>query len=202
MIARLALTVLVAGLVASCSSGGKKEVAADAAAAAPAPVLTSDAITQKYSLQQLNGAANALKVVFDTSMDAPKADKGREILGCSMTGPKAMSMTMPLKSLIDQQQRAEIEAYESDPKEYANTQGFESCASICACGVYSEIVNTARESAMPKGMTTHHGRNKAKLRAKAERQTADASLACARKQTWFCSSDLKQYLEKEVGANQ
>ena len=191
MIARYLLAAASICLLASCSSGSKKsanESENKTASVAAAP-LTSEAVLTKYSLQELNSAATALRVVSDSG-------KGKEILGCDITDQKALSMMMPIKALIDQQSRAEVESYETDPKGYANTEGFESCAKNCSCGVYSDVVSAASERKMPAGSGVAHKRNVAKLRAKAERQGEDQSLTCARKQTWFCSSDLHKFLDK------
>lgn len=187
---RTLLLVAASLSLVSCSSGGKKsDTKADAASAAPAQVLSQDAIQQRYSLQELNAAANALKVIADD-------DKSKDLLGCEIPSQKALSMTMPLKALIDEKIRSEVEGYESDPKGYSNTEGFESCAKNCSCGVYNDVVEAASERKMPSGSSVTHKRNAAKLRAKAERQTAEASLTCAKKQSWFCSSDLRKFLDK------
>jgi hypothetical protein len=191
MMYRFALILLSAGLLASCSGGSKRSDASSSSSAesAPAAATTSEAILQKYSLQELNSAANALKVMAD-------AEKGQDPVGCGIASDKALSMTMPLKALIDQRMRTEVQDYEQDPKSYANTEGFEICAKNCSCGVYSDIVEAARESSLPKNSAVQHKRNLTRLKAKAERQTAEASTTCAKKQNWFCSSDLRKFLDK------
>lgn len=190
MIARYVIAIASVSILASCSGGAKKsDAVATTATTAPTAPVTSEAVLTKYSLQELNGAATALRVVAD-------GGKSNDVLGCDITDQKALSMTMPLKALIDQQARNETDSYEADPKGFASTEGFESCAKNCSCGVYSDVVAAASERKMPAGSGVAHKRNVAKLRAKAERQSADASLVCARKQTWFCSSDLRKFLDK------
>lgn len=188
---RVILLAAASLVFVSCSSGSKKEEKASEAAVAPVAVVNQEAIQQKYSLQELNSVANAMKVIADD-------EKSQNLLGCEISSQKALSMMMPIKALIDEKTRAEVEGYEADPKGYSNTEGFESCAKNCSCGVYSDVVAAASERKMPAGSSVTHKRNAAKLRAKAERQTSEASLTCARKQSWFCSSDLRKFLDKSA----
>lgn len=183
------LLVAATLVFASCSSGAKKESQVSAAAPQASAAPTQSSVQERYSIQELNSAATALRVIADD-------DKSKNILGCEITSEKALSMTMPLKALIDEKIRSEVEAYESDPKTYANTEGFEMCAKNCACGVFSDVVEQASERKMPAGSSVAHKRNQSKLRAKASRQSADASATCARKQSWFCGSDLHKFLDK------
>ena len=186
-------------LITACSSGEKKSESTQPATPPVKAVSTSkEDLTEKYSLVELNGAANFLKVVIDEGINAPAADKGSEIIGCAITARQAISMTMPIKSLIDQSVRVGAEAYSQNPKIYSGDHGFESCASTCACGVLSDVVEGANESAFPAGSERIHMRNQKRLQAKAAHQTAGDSLACAKKQTWFCGSDLRAYLVKEA----
>lgn len=201
---KFVITVVAALVFASCSSSEKKadETKAASAAAPVSHAMTSDEISAKYSIVELNSAANLLKVIVDEAGAKPTDDKGSDLIGCSLTGRQAGTMTMPLKFLIDQQLRSETESYQADPRNYAIEKGFETCASNCACGVLSDVVNAADEAVLPRGNSARlHARNKQRLSLKATHQTARDSLACARKQSWFCSSDLKAYLEKEAKAN-
>jgi|GEM_PF-6162426 len=199
------LIVLIAALVGmvGCSSSDKK---VDASKSAPVALmshtLSASEVSAKYSILELNSAANLLKVIVDQAGSKPSTDKGSDLIGCPLTGKQAGTMTMPLKALIDGQMKNETDAYTADPKNYANEKGFETCFSNCACGVLGDVVDAASESAMPAGAATRlHSRNKQRLSLKAKHQTAAESLACARKQAWFCTSDLKAYLEKEAKEN-
>jgi hypothetical protein len=198
----LASVCLVASALIGCSSSEKKE---DASAAAPATprshAVTSEDITAKYSITELNSAANLLKVVIDEAGVKPNDDKGSDIIGCPLTGKQAGTMTMPIKSLIDQVAHAETESYTNDPKNYATEKGFETCAANCACGVLSDIVENAEDSAVPAASAKLHARNKQHLSVKASHQTSRDSVACARKQSWFCGSDLLSYLQKDAAKN-
>lgn len=189
-------------IIAACSSGEKKsDSSLGTAPAAKSVAPSKEDLTEKYTLAELNSAANLLKVVSDEGIKLPTADKGSEMIGCPLTSREAMSMTMPVKSLIDQSIRVEAEAYSQNPKTYSGDHGFESCASTCACGVLSDVVEGANESTFPAGSEKIHSRNQQRLQAKAARQTAGDSLSCAKKQTWFCGSDLKAYLKKEASDN-
>lgn len=190
------------GLV-GCSSSDKKVDASKSAPVAPMPHSVSrDEVSAKYSIVELNAAANLLKVVVDEAGVKPAADKGSDLIGCPLTGKQAGTMTMPLKALIDSQMKNETDSYTADPKNYANEKGFESCYANCSCGILSDVIEGANESAMPAGAAVRlHARNKQRLSLKAKHQTAGESVTCARKQSWFCTSDLKAYLEKEAKDN-
>jgi hypothetical protein len=201
---RIAAALIVALAFTSCSSSEKKMESAKAASVASAPThaTTAEEVGAKYSVTELNSAANLLKVIVDEAGTKTKDDKGTDIIGCALTGKQASTMTMPVKSLIDQQLKSETENYQADPKNYAIEKGFETCAAACACGVLSDIVEGANEASLPPGSAVRlHARNKQRLSLKASHQTARDSLACARKQSWFCGSDLKAYLEKEAKSN-
>ena len=189
---------------AACSTSETKTDApnsSSSAAKSAAKSASSDDVVQKYSVSELNSAANALRVIADAGISKPSEDRGTEIIGCAMTGRQAMSMTMPIKALIDSSLRTERDSYSQNPKSYSSEKGFESCAGTCSCGLFSDIVESADEVALPQGSSKIHARNKQRLTAKASHQSATDSLTCAKKATWFCGSDLKAYLEKESRQN-
>jgi hypothetical protein len=199
---KLIIVLFAALAFSSCSSSEKKvDESKTSPVAAPVPqVSTAEDIGAKYSIVELNSAANLLKVVVDTGKGGE--DAGSDLIGCPLTAKEAGTMTMPLKALIDQQMRGDIENYQNDPKNYAVEKGFEMCGASCACGVLSDVVNGANEAALPAGSAAKlHARNKQRLAMKASHQTSRDSMACARKQSWFCGSDLKAYLEKTAKSN-
>lgn len=195
-----AIGFAVIALLTACSSSTKHVESQDSSPVAPpsaSHVQTSEDLAAKYSLAQLNSVANLLKVVIDESGTKPSKDVGSDLIGCPLTGTQASTMTMPVKMLIDSQMRFEADAYTTDPKNYATEKGFESCASQCACGVFSDVVEAANASSVPQAARRVHARNKQSLSVKASHQTGSDSLACAKRITWFCGSDLKAYLEKQ-----
>ncbi len=194
---KIVIAALALVLTACSSSEKKVDETKSALVAAPVPaVTTSEDVLQRYSIVELNSVANLMKVIIDENKN------GEDIIGCPLTPKEAGTYTMPLKYLIDQQMRAETEAYTADPKNYAIEKGFETCASQCACGVLSDVVNGANESSLPRGVSSKlHPRNKQRLAQKASHQSKRESLACARKQSSFCNSDLKAYLQKEAKDN-
>lgn len=189
--------VLVFGLVACSSSGPKKEDKSTSPVAPMPHTLTSDDITQKYGLMELNAAANLLKVAVDTAGTKPTKDVGSDLIGCPLTGTEASRMAMSVKALIDKELPGESDAYTNDPRNYATEKGFETCASQCACGVLDDVVEVANESSMPQGSSRTHARNKQHLSVKAAHLNARDSQVCARKASWFCGSDLRSYLSKD-----
>lgn len=192
--------VLVAGL-SSCSSGEKKSEDKTTSTTTTKTTVSNDEIGQKYSLTELNAAATALRAIADEGMSKSKVDKGSELIGCPMTSQQAMSMTMPIKALIDQALRTETAAYTENPKGYTSEKGFETCAASCSCGIYSDVIDASNESTMPAGSAKIHARNKQRLSTKAARQGRADTLTCAKKASWFCGSDLKSYLEKDARDN-
>ena len=198
----LGLVCLVS--LAGCSSDEKKSESPGGSSKASVDLKSTannDDIVQKYSISELNAAATALRAIADAGVSKPADDRGTEIIGCAMSSRQALSMTMPIKALIDSSQRAERDAYALNPKSYSSEKAFESCASTCSCGLFSDIVESAADAALPQGSAKIHARNKQRLTAKAAHQSAGDTLACAKKAAWFCGSDLKSYLEKESRQN-
>ena len=199
------LSILIATLALAACASHEKTVETPTNKSETASVsraATREDVVAKYSIVELDAAANLLKVVIDESGGKLNDDKGTDVVGCPLTGKQATTMTMPVKSLIDQQMKSESESYQTDPKNYAIEKGFETCAATCSCGVLSDVVNGADETALPPGSSGRlQARNKQRLSMKASHQTARDSLSCARKQSWFCGSDLKAYLEKEAKSN-
>lgn len=195
----LAVSMMAVVLSAACSSKDKKQDSPTPVAASL--TMTREDIAQKFSLVDLNGTATLLRAVVDEGASKPNEDKGTDLIGCRLTARQAGTMTMPVKALIDQSMRAEVESYTANPKNYASEKGFETCAATCACGMWSDIVEGANESAMPKGSARTHARNQQRLTLKASHQSSSDTVACARKQTWFCTSDLKTYLLKDAASN-
>ncbi len=188
-------------LLANCSSSGKdlndSVVSSPASSSDSKSVANRDDVVQKYSLVELNSAANLLRAVTDAGISKPTENYGSEIVGCALTSRQARLMMMPIKTLIDSSLRPEREAYLQNPKSYSNEKSFESCAGTCSCGLFNSIVESADEGSLPQGSLKLHARNKQRLTAKASLQSAADRLTCAKKTTWFCGSDLKAYLEKE-----
>lgn len=199
---KTALIAIASLVLVACSHAEKAaDPAVTPASDAPAAASSPADVSERYSLSELNGAANALKVVIDQGAAKPSEDRGSDIFGCSLTAAQAVPMMMPLKAMIDGAVRGEVEAYSQDPKTYSSDHGFESCASSCSCGVWSDVVEDASDVSTTGVNPKIHARNQQRLKAKAARQSTADSLACARKQSWFCTSDLKTYLEKQAAEN-
>ena len=192
--------VCAAVLTACASRPSQKETKATEAketvsAANEAP--SSAQIEERYTIQQMDAAANLLKVLIDENPKAPGEDVGSDIVGCGITGQAAKSMTMPLKALIDRRLQAERDAYAMSPTQYASERGFESCGSTCGCGVLGTIIEEAETGTFKAKDLKFHERWLARLNLKARSLDARASKACASHQQWFCTSDLKRFLEKQ-----
>ena len=199
------LTVALALTFISCSSKSKStDPSASTGPAMKGSGNAADATTsesellERYSIVELNSVANALRIIFEKSTD-PKADQADQILDCAMTADDAKKLSNPLKVLMETQQEREREAYTMDPGVYARSHGLETCGAKCACGALAGVLKpvSAKTLKLPAQKVAHE-RFVKRLQAKASRQTAEESLTCARKTSWFCNSDLKAYLEKEA----
>jgi hypothetical protein len=195
--------------IAACSSASKSGTTtppgADASAIGstssdlpPVAVPSNEEISERYGLKELDSIANALKVVFDQSLAGQNDKQGEAVLGCVMKGDEARRLLMPLKALMDSQTAKEREQYIADPKTFARDKGFETCASSCICGAYAMVLEPVSPREIKKANLEIHNRYMSKLQAKAAIQGPDASFACAKKQNWFCRSDLRAYLEREA----
>jgi hypothetical protein len=162
--------------------------------------LSEGAINEQYTLLELDAAANALKTIFDQSLGIGDQHQG-PVLSCDISNEQASAMMMPLKALIDAKLESEKEAYAADSASYAKLMGFESCASMCACGVLATVLESTPVESVSRIAPKVHKRMLAKLQAKAARQTPQASLICAKRQSWFCSSPLRSYLEQEANSS-
>lgn len=159
-------------------------------------------ILSEYSFLEISAAANLLTVLFDQSLDKATGETlpaSTPLLECGITGERARDMLMPLKALMDLQIASEREAYTADPENYSEERDFDSCGRNCHCGSLLSVL----EGVFLSALKTH--KNKAshqkfitRLEAKASRQQPHESLACARRQDWFCSSRLRSYLEKQA----
>ena len=183
----------------SPSGGGSSGPAMKAEGNANAATTSESELLQRYSLVELNSVANALKVIFDKSTDAkPETEP---VLDCQISADEAKRLLNPLRSLIDTQTEHERESYTMDPGVYARSNGLETCGAKCACGVLANVLKpVAAKSFKTPSQRMIHERSVKRLQAKASRQTAEESLSCARKQGWFCSSDLRAFLDKQSGA--
>jgi hypothetical protein len=182
------------------SSEGTKGVQAVPSASI---VLTEVQILDRYNLMEMNAAANALRVILDQSLSAPKEIMEEPALAnCRVTGDDAKKMLMPLKALIDIQESNERDAYILDSDQYSKTHALDSCAAQCACGTMLSVLEPVDAKALRKAKDkAQHRRFLKHLEAKASRQSAEESETCARKAIWFCTSDLRDYLEREARKN-
>lgn len=159
-------------------------------------------ILNEYSFLEISSAANLLTVLFDQSLDKATGETlptSTPVLECGITGEKARDMLMPLKALMDLQIASEREAYIADPESYSEERNFDACGRNCHCGSLLSVLEGVFLSALKAHKNkASHQKFLTRLEAKASRQQPHESLACARRQDWFCSSRLRTYLEKQL----
>lgn len=200
----LIATTIVFG-IGACSS--KTRSGSDSASTGPAmkaeglatAATTSESeLLERYSVTELDSVATALRVVFDRGIDPKTANE--PVLDCQLTADEAKRLLNPLRALIDTQTERERDRYAMDPSLYARANGLETCGSKCACGALSNVLKpVSSKSFKTPSQRVAHERSLKRLQAKASRQSAEESLTCARRVSWFCSSDLRAYLEKQSG---
>ena len=207
-IAKLLIISTVAISLFGCSSKSKQAgtsnsdgPAMKAAGNAAAATSSASEILDRYSLSELSSAANALRVIFDKGTSAAADAPAESILDCAITPDLAKKLGQPLKSLIDDQQDRERESYTNDPALYARSHGLETCGSTCSCGALASVLKPVSAKSMKtSALKVAHERFVKRLQAKASHQTPEESLTCARKTSWFCTSELRGFLEKQVNA--
>lgn len=165
---------------------------------AAAATTTESELLERYSVTELDSVATALRVIFDRGTDPKTA--GEPVVDCQISADEAKRLLNPLRALIDTQTDRERDRYAMDPSLYARANGLETCGSKCACGVLANVLKpVSAKSFKTPAQRVGHERSLKRLQAKASRQTAEESLGCARRVSWFCSSELRSYLEKQSG---
>lgn len=198
---RSAIVTLMSALVVlsifstGCSSAPKDESSSTAPATDEGQATTKESILDKYTIKQLDAAANALQLISEKSNKESGKDFGQEVLGCSIPGDKAIAMLTRVKSLINNQIPQETQAYVADPGAYAQSMGFSNCGQTCSCRLFATVIEDASTSSMKPVEQRNHARFEKSLKSKAGIQTELQANACARQQTWFCDSDLYKFLQ-------
>ena len=190
--------VMALTLSMACSS---KPKGSEIAMNSPAEGLqnTDEALGAKIGFRRLNLASVAMRAVFDQGVKDVKKDVkkdlkedvGQNVLGCPITMKQAEQSLNRLHAMIDRQSSGERDQYSVNPQAYAGQ--FNACAASCMCGAFATLLDGA-DLARPEDRKFHLAQLK-KLRVKAKLQGPDATLACAREQSWFCKSELKATLE-------
>jgi hypothetical protein len=144
----------------------------------PLPVFA--AISEKnFTSEQLQSTANYLGV----RIEKPKI----KILKCDPDADAAKAwMGGPMHSLIDDKVKAEAGHFKNNPSQMVKrVQG---CHRVCACSLYAEMMTAAQDD-MGKNP------NYKKVSKILDRETKqEDAMACAKKLTWFCGSELESYL--------
>lgn len=136
--------------------------------------VTQNQILEKHSLEKLDSAANLLKVVAD----------GAKL--CGMDSKKAGNYLLAIHPLMD----SKIKTTAASPKRVIEIAMLASqCQLNCHCGVYEDVMNQNPTSATQKKAIEF--KNKAAL------LSSKSALKCAKKNLWFCKSELASYLDRE-----
>ena len=179
------------------ASGGEGGAASSGGSSSKG-TMTESEILERYSLTELNGASHALKMIAERAGKKPKEGElpSDPPLECNISGEQASRWDHTLRSLLEHQMTVAREAYTQDALAYSRSAGFETCSSSCTCGVYYKVIQPVPVGQLkaPKEKTAHR-RFIQRLEAKSSRLSPEENLTCARKQNWFCSSDLRNYLE-------
>jgi hypothetical protein len=151
-----------------------------------------DELIEKYSLIKLNAAATALNVIA-----TQKEDDRQQVLTCDIESTVAKSSLPALKAMIEKKIEEEREEYVAEPPKFSKTRGFDTCGSQCGCGALVSVIEQVKPADLgSEQWQKDHARDLTRLKKKASLQNAPESLTCARRQNWYCDSDLKAFLEK------
>ena len=149
------------------------------------PTATSrEGVLKKYSLDELDSAANLLKVAIDQGQDKKNAHF------CNLKAGEAKNLTMPLKDLIDVKTKIFLDAN----KGKSVSLGFKNqdCDGECHCGLYSSVLDTGQQRG--DTLTDNDLKYLSMAQTKASTQGSYQSVACAYRSKWVCSSALLKYL--------
>jgi hypothetical protein len=191
---KLAPFLFLALALSACSSASK--ISNPDAPAAKSEVPTIETISERTTLRELSSARNVLRAVIAQASEA-KGDEnpGDQVIGCKLSGKRAKAMLTSVDGLIERRVILEAEDYSKDPRIFAKDNSFETCGAECFCGVLATVLDHVHVDRVQKLDEKVHNRFVTKLNAKAKLQGPEQTMTCARKQTWFCKSDLKTYLE-------
>ena len=152
-------------------------------AAAPAHA----SIVKKYSLEQMQEASNYLLARVEND----PLGKGKKILSCDASVDEANRWSGgEMHSLMDEKGKERLAAYENSPETFK--EKIAKCDRDCTCAPYALLFEQLSE---PTRASEAHIVNAAALKDQLARGSKEKTLACAKKATWFCKSDLRRYLK-------
>lgn len=136
----------------------------------------SVSIEKIYSFEQIEQVANYL----GAKAENPKT----KILSCDESAEKSTQiLSGQVRSLLDSKKAEELEKLRKDPKAYIAK--VKDCSLHCTCNGYNLLVDDQGGS---------YKELDALLADETKKQTADQSLKCAKKLSWYCKSKLRTYL--------
>lgn len=129
-----------------------------------------------WSLETLSAGANVVRQMAD----------GQRI--CDLSSQKALSISMPIKALIDE----EMERFRTSQEysRFLNSDALLNCKKKCHCGVYLDLLNQDPD---PSKEIQEKISRLQKLQI-----SPVESLKCAKSNLWFCKSHLLKYLLKHA----
>jgi hypothetical protein len=133
-------------------------------------------VLQRYSLDEIDSAALLLRVT---------ADGNASVLCRDIASEKARRLLLPMHALFEEKitlERGKL------PLRGRRLTRANRCESNCHCGAYSTLL----EGFAPQADLL------AAVTKKAATQSAAESLACAKRNRWFCNSPLLNHLKSEL----
>jgi hypothetical protein len=136
--------------------------------------------SEKYfTTEQLQGTANYLGL----RIQKPKT----KILACDPDAATAKTwMGGELHSLIDAKIKAEANHFQNNPSQMLKRAA--GCHKACACSLYSDMLSASEDS---MGKNPNYKKLKKILATESKKQDP---VACAKKLSWFCGSELESAL--------
>lgn len=157
------------------------------------------AMLEHYSYLELFAASELLNQVVTNPANFPSAE-GEGNFGCRLVPASASRWLATLRPLIEEKQLKERDAYLESPAKYQRQAGFERCSPNCSCGALSSLVQSVKmKDFKSPQLRASHREYVRKLNVKASRLDPDDERSCLAKQVWFCTSDLRDFLDAMKG---
>jgi len=162
---------------------------------ASSSIVEPEDLFKRYTYFELFAAGELL----DQLAQPPIQAEAERAMGCRILPDTARDWSRILKTKIERSADTERLAYQENPIKYQRSRGFDQCVPNCVCVALSAILKQVSVNFFqgPELRAAHRGYLR-KLEIKTLRQSSQGLRSCIERQTWFCESDLREYLAKST----
>lgn len=150
---------------------------------ARAAVLSEDAILRRYSLDQMAAGALVLKVALD----------GTNL--CRLDPETQAQLPMGMEALVQSKLQSLVGAGKL-AEEFKLPAKLSGCMDRCRCSFYMRVLEGKEKLLSPESQAALSA-----IRVRAVGESAAGNRSCAKRNLWFCQSDLLRYLQKSLATD-